>query len=370
MMRDWRTGGTVATDALFPRQSADPRRRMAAFEDRVRTHPGAAPGGTGTTGLLPGDAQGYSDLLEDQQGYLQDRQAVRGRAPLAVEAGGYQERTMGQPQARSALRGLRAAMPRTGSGEGGDTGMGPLAFEVRPDSRQAERAILDAAEAQARSQKRTADDSGGTMDDLRAIRHRDMADYDLEYREPTRARQRAVIGDIDSEAKAGRAFLPNQARLSTLEHDQARELTESRYLRPAQLGAEARVTAAELARQGRVGAAEMGLQGAQGRNQATALNGLLRALETDNEGEPMNALAGQLVQPREGESPIDALRRAIQELVGSGGMSMSGGGGGMGGGQGDLLDEEDAINELMSELGLSREEALAELRGMAGGGGF
>lgn len=79
---------SVATDRLFPHKSADPRVRMAAFERRTQKYPGAAPGGTGATGLMSGDSRGYSELLGEQRQYLDDGQAVRGRGPMNVEYGG------------------------------------------------------------------------------------------------------------------------------------------------------------------------------------------------------------------------------------------------------------------------------------------
>lgn len=322
--------------------------RMRSFENLVRQHPGAAPGGTGTTGLMSGDARGYSDLLNRQTQYLNDQRAEDGKGPMAVEYGGVMGEMGGGRRGgrtpRVALDGLRTALDGFGGGRGG----GVVAHEVRPDTRPLERALIDAGIAGAGAQQRMYEDMGGERDDLRMGRMRRAADYDLEYREPTRARHRAVVGDIESEAEAGRAFLPNAAKLGDMEAERARRLAEIRYLEPARIGAESRTRAAEIEREGRIGAADRTLQGARGRNETAALRELGYLLD-DKELGP--ALRAQLQQS--GDDPIRGLRAAIQSLLG-GDMG--------GGGDDELLDYEDAIAELMA-LGLSREEADAELRG-------
>ena len=75
----------------FKEQMLDPQPedRMAEIEDNWRTNPGAAPGGTGPTGLLPGDARGWSDLLNQQT----EHAALSGHPITAVKRG----RDIGSP---------------------------------------------------------------------------------------------------------------------------------------------------------------------------------------------------------------------------------------------------------------------------------
>jgi hypothetical protein len=50
----------------------DPRiARLKQLTQEFQQYPGAAPGGTGATGLRPDDAQGYSDLLNRRIEYQQ-----------------------------------------------------------------------------------------------------------------------------------------------------------------------------------------------------------------------------------------------------------------------------------------------------------
>lgn len=44
--------------------------RLSVLQDEFEAHPGAGPGGTGDTGLLPNDAQGFSQLANRRAEYL------------------------------------------------------------------------------------------------------------------------------------------------------------------------------------------------------------------------------------------------------------------------------------------------------------
>lgn len=48
----------------------DPVARLVELAATYRRYPGAAPQGTGETGLLPNDAQGYSRMLNDRTEYM------------------------------------------------------------------------------------------------------------------------------------------------------------------------------------------------------------------------------------------------------------------------------------------------------------
>ena len=94
-------------------QMADPR--LNTIMERWQQHPGSMPGGTGTTGLLSNDAQGYSNMLNDNT-WAQEQ--LTGR-PMQVRFGGYPEETqtgeistVGQGQTpvnAGALQGLQQA---------------------------------------------------------------------------------------------------------------------------------------------------------------------------------------------------------------------------------------------------------------------
>lgn len=44
--------------------------RLAQLQDEFEAHPGAGPGGTGDTGLLPNDATGFAQLANRRAEYL------------------------------------------------------------------------------------------------------------------------------------------------------------------------------------------------------------------------------------------------------------------------------------------------------------
>lgn len=56
----------------------DPEERLRQLEEGFRMNPGRAPNGSGTTGLLSGDKQGWSNVLREQQEYLKLRDLAEG----------------------------------------------------------------------------------------------------------------------------------------------------------------------------------------------------------------------------------------------------------------------------------------------------
>jgi len=56
--------------------------RSAYLGQQMRQYPGRAPGGAGPTGLLPNDARGWSQMLNEQREYAE----LAGGKPLGVEA--------------------------------------------------------------------------------------------------------------------------------------------------------------------------------------------------------------------------------------------------------------------------------------------
>lgn len=90
----------------------DPRiARLRKLQEEFTNHPGAAPGGTGDTGLLTNDAQGYSDLLNRRSEAVNLQRDISGKGPLAVK--GYSHpmwqnetpSTMWEPGQESAVSG-------------------------------------------------------------------------------------------------------------------------------------------------------------------------------------------------------------------------------------------------------------------------
>lgn len=73
------------------------------------------------------------------------------------------------------------------------------------------------------------------------------------------AQAEAAVGDVRSEAEAGRSFLPNRSFLDARDFERRKELT----LGPAQTAAQSRLGVAELTGQSRVGAAEATAAGRQ-----------------------------------------------------------------------------------------------------------
>ena len=58
---------------------------MASILALQKQFPGRAPGGTGPTGILPGDAKGWSDMENQQTDALNMENAAQGKAPLTVK---------------------------------------------------------------------------------------------------------------------------------------------------------------------------------------------------------------------------------------------------------------------------------------------
>jgi len=65
--------------------------RLNMLGNEFTQNPGAAPGGTGRTGLLPGDATGYSQLLERQQEFLGLQNQLQGKQAPGISTAPYEE---------------------------------------------------------------------------------------------------------------------------------------------------------------------------------------------------------------------------------------------------------------------------------------
>lgn len=69
--------------------TSDPRlERLRALQEEFTKYPGAAPGGTGDTGLHPDDTQGYSDLLNRRSEFMNTQRDLQGKGPMNVHYGG------------------------------------------------------------------------------------------------------------------------------------------------------------------------------------------------------------------------------------------------------------------------------------------
>lgn len=86
------------------------------FENYMTQYPGAAPGGTGATGLSPTDATGWSKLLEKQQQYLTDKAELEGNNAPTIRFGGYGPGAAGGGgRVNDALGGLQRVVGVTGA---------------------------------------------------------------------------------------------------------------------------------------------------------------------------------------------------------------------------------------------------------------
>lgn len=289
----------MAQNSFSPARSMDGlarQRRIAEFEDYMHQYPGAAPGGSGETGiskssgvtggLVTSQHRDWSDLLNRQTQYLNDTNAERGRGPVQVNFGGYApgaatgaggpyganprgtpiraqqgaQRAQGQP---ASMRGLSTATPSDGE----DT-YGAYDLRQRAKARQALDQIYPEVGEERDAQTARTQTTQEILD----------ADYDTEYRAPRRVH---VKGDIsraegmrDARAEAERYFDPNvSAMRGSQMQDQLERIRTSNVL-PAQLRTGAQVGAAQIAADSRRDVAEIGA-GSRTRSVALATLGKL-----------------------------------------------------------------------------------------------
>ena len=67
--------------------AVDALKRLGEIEDYYRQYPGAAPNGTGTTGLMSTDAAGWGRLQDMQREYLNLTADLQGKQRPAVRSG-------------------------------------------------------------------------------------------------------------------------------------------------------------------------------------------------------------------------------------------------------------------------------------------
>lgn len=68
-------------------QSQDPASRLAEIQAKWKQFPGRAPNGTGPTGLNPDDAQGWSDMENEQTEALRLQDQLGGKAGPTIRVG-------------------------------------------------------------------------------------------------------------------------------------------------------------------------------------------------------------------------------------------------------------------------------------------
>lgn len=98
-------------------QYAAAARRTTAFDQAAGTNPGRAIGGTGSTGLLPNDAAGWSNLVNERNQYAKDTALLSGRAAPTINVQPSLQTvtrrnttmTPGMSGLTSAVRGLRTS---------------------------------------------------------------------------------------------------------------------------------------------------------------------------------------------------------------------------------------------------------------------
>lgn len=142
--------------------------RLKAFSDYINVHPGAAPNGSGETGLQSTDAAGWSHLLERQQQFLKDDAAERGAAGPSVRFGGYSGGVLGGSDEGSgaggrmpsqAMSGLRSAVGGAKPGRSGSIFDEDLPAGVRGDPemfKALQLSQLDRLQGEGRQARRTA----------------------------------------------------------------------------------------------------------------------------------------------------------------------------------------------------------------------
>ncbi len=90
-------------------------KRLQEIMGNWQQYPGAAPGGTGPTGLAPGDATGWSNLMNQQTEAANLVNELQGKAPLTVKdkqtPSGALPSTMWDTGQTSAVTGQPFALP-------------------------------------------------------------------------------------------------------------------------------------------------------------------------------------------------------------------------------------------------------------------
>lgn len=81
--------------------------RLKEIRAKQAQYPGRRPGGSGLTGLLSTDAQGWSDMLNEQIEGKNIENELRGRPPMTVQAAPYKE-TSDSAQPLTAPQGIAA----------------------------------------------------------------------------------------------------------------------------------------------------------------------------------------------------------------------------------------------------------------------
>lgn len=92
MARNPRAAANPAVAGLENSYQGGPN--LAMIQQRWKEHPGSAPNGSGTTGLNPADAHGWSRQQNENTWAMNQMQAQNGQAPMDIAYGGEPRRTM------------------------------------------------------------------------------------------------------------------------------------------------------------------------------------------------------------------------------------------------------------------------------------
>lgn len=321
--------------------------------DRMRQRLQATPGlmnsmrtGTGTTGLMPGDARGWSDLQNDWKAYLDEGR----ESPMPVKAmhstgvlggdgdsgGGY-----GGRMPRDPMQGLmRAANGGGGMGgfdipAGAQAEIGRLMGRRMMEGLQGDDIVVDGGfgptvqsrsgaanennfrEGLERSRESAlyGDETAGMLAPRQAQRTLDMT---RQFGVPM-AEAEADIGDVTSERGAARHFMPWQAGKNADVSQTALERILQQYVRPAELDLE------------RAGVTAQGQLDLEGMRQGTAQSG--DALQTLQEL-VSSGMGLESAQPTIAPFVQELQRRLLPGGGRAGGAGPAGGGGGPMGGPG------------------------------------
>lgn len=292
------------------------KRRIAEFEDRMDQYPGAAPGGTGETGitksqgvaggLVTSQHRDWSDLLNQQTQYANDVNAEQGKGPVDVNFGGYGQGAFtgeGGKYGSDPRETLNATVM-------GEAPSSPFLQSVR--ERQAatfnpQQARKAAAHAQAQTAQAKAQEpqNAGEYDLAQRAKIRKMMDgiypevaeerdfqnfrtrqtqqqldddYDLEFRQPQRSR---MSGDIrrgeamrNEQAGADRYFDPDVTAKRESEDRRGLNRVYTSNVLPAEIRSGAQVSAATIGAGAQRDAAAMA---AGSRVDTASMNGLMNA---------------------------------------------------------------------------------------------
>ena len=242
-------GGRALSTGTDPRSR---QMRMQEWENYITQNPGAAAGGTGSTGLTSSDHSGWSYLLDRQKQYADDSAAIQGKAGPSVRFAGYDGSGVLAPQRRggnvpnAALKGLSSAI-------GGDRDRGRLPQIIGDDPElysAYKNSLLDEFQGNSRVSQRQGLDPGMRayealdarrrygVEDEQLDRDQDYADIDntadaradsyFRHTEPVDRRRNELAGELARD-KGEAAAYDDAIRADAARYGADQRLTGTQY---------------------------------------------------------------------------------------------------------------------------------------------